>query len=170
MALGAAAALVGVAGGYVWLVTHILGAIQARDVAWSEERTEATVREREQAFVQAYERALPQRRELAEYLVATEDPTPLLTSIEALGQDAGVSLIVGSLVRDETSTDDRTMLRVVLSVRGTYDRVFRLVRLLETMPYAAILDRVALSVSKEDELWEGQVHLRVVAEPAALTH
>jgi len=111
------------------------------------------------------------REELAAYLVSTEDPIAFLTTLESLGRATGVELEVDSLsVENGTGTNDKTdstesQIRVVALVRGTWEAVYQFTALVERMPYAVTVAKVAFEQdNKTARQWKGQVHLHASAE------
>jgi hypothetical protein len=111
------------------------------------------------------------RAELAGYLVPDE-PIDFLNLLEKeLAQEAGVVLQVESLSKEDTGTGKLKKgevpkdphVQAVLLVEGQWENIYHFISLLETAPYALVVNRVNLS---EEELetgygWSGQIHMSV---------
>jgi ribosomal protein S15P/S13E len=110
------------------------------------------------------------RSELLTYIPNTNDPTPFLSVIESLGNDAGVELEVSSITEEVLSvgseskdgqSDTAPGVFVELRVEGGFAHLYHLLALLEHMPYATSIVHTALTKSSETSVWEGQVRLHV---------
>ncbi len=170
IAIGAGVLLIAVVGVYYVLLNNIQSLTQ--EVAAL--RTQATERLAQQKvrndvaqFLQSTE---ADRAELVTYVPRTNDPTPFLSTIESLGQDAGVVLEVSSLTESPTpsvinkNTPPPPILpsvEMVLGVEGSFEHLHHVLTLLEHMPYISSITQIGITRSLETNVWKGQIHLQV---------
>ena len=114
------------------------------------------------------------RDEILSYLLSIDNPTPFLSLVEGLAKDAGVIVSVESLTEEDRvnggdtkeTQEGSVVLRIALSVEGSWRGVHHLLYLFEHMPYIVILEKVALEEQENEGIvvWSGQVHMRVLAK------
>ena len=136
---------------------------------------EARARDAEEARALVEETAETSER-LRELLVPVGDPTAFLTMIETLASEQNVDMEVSVLTEqtlpsaparsgETTSKHSDRAVRIEVVVSGAWSDVYRLLALYELLPYATVLQRVALKESTEGPgIWVGQVHMLVQAK------
>ncbi len=148
-----------------------------------ENRTEVLIAQEEQLIRDARKREADtartlveetqfQREELTNYFVNTEEEEVIvfLDSLESLGPMVGAEYVtetVGVAEGDRESTDSIpvTGVRSVALVSGSWAQLYQLITLIEHMPYALTITKVALEQSDDDpRFWEGQLHVHVQAK------
>lgn len=89
-----------------------------------------------------------------DYFIAGGSTIKLLETIESLGQKAGVKLAMGQ------AGENVTELKLNLSTEGSYSSTLKFLQSLETLPYAAKVDR--LELRKGEKLWQSVFILRIL--------
>lgn len=152
--------------GYVFFLKHIYS---LQDELVEIKASLAVVDEQEeskQEIVSLLSKTEDQREEILQYFVSIEDPTPFLELIESFAEDTGAGIEVETLSVAEVSDKTNTSLtekhvEVVLLVEGTWESLFHLISLLETMPYVATISETAFSIdhTASSSVWRGQIEL-----------
>ncbi len=110
-----------------------------------------------------------ERRELEAHLLRRDDPTPFLTLLEGLGNTAGVTVEVSSLT-EVTEPEGKEIafgglgsprVTATVEIEGGFAQLYHFLRLVELMPYALTIERVALERNSEDQNWSGILSLTI---------
>lgn len=161
---------------YVFVFRGVL-AMQEELVVAKTERLEREARARDADEARALvEETQTTSERLRELLVPVGDPTAFLSMIETLARENGVDMEVTVLTEqtdtepqvssgEGTSQDPDRVVRVEFVVSGSWNNIYTLLALYELLPYATVLQRVALKESTEGPgIWVGQVHMLVQAK------
>lgn len=104
-----------------------------------------------------------ERNELEAQLLAREDPGTFLELLENLAREAGVMLEVTSLSEEGPRPGVEApyggvgspAVQAVFAIDGSFAQTNHFIAMVEVMPYAVTLDRVALERSKTGGAWSG---------------
>jgi len=104
-----------------------------------------------------------ERAELRQYIVGYDDITGFLALIENLGwpHNANVSTAALTVVEGDGLTDE---LRLSVKASGSYDAVFSVLSLLETLPYKSYVSNVVIErkeIVDQSSKWEGTFSITV---------
>lgn len=102
--------------------------IQTAQEKW---QTEATRRENIKALVNSVELIKTERTLLDTHFVQSSDVVPFLDKIEKLAKDVGVNAEVISV---DVAKDNLSLL-VQMSIKGSFETIYKLILLLENSPY-----------------------------------
>ena len=135
-------------------------AIEARDEAYHLSQN----LERMQALVEG---TRSDRAQLEAYRLPIKDPTAFLQLSEDVARELGVELQVESFELESYGENEQQRVRAVYEVVGDWSAMFSLLELYEHMPYASVIDHVAIKEVRDVEVgtvsWKGQVRMWVVA-------
>lgn len=110
------------------------------------------------------------RNKLSEYFVTKTNPVAFIEQIEKIGKNAGVDLVV-STVSD--TTKDNGGIQLSFSATGSFSSVYRLIALVESMPYKVTLRKADVQMSGDQKdasgTWKGNftVMLESFVAPSA---
>lgn len=91
----------------------------------------------------------------------TDEETPaLLSSIEGLASLAGTEIIIVNIT-DRSESDGG--LSILLSAEGSFENVFRTIRLLENLPYAVSFSRASISRLSESDEWVADLDFSILS-------
>jgi Tfp pilus assembly protein PilO len=94
-----------------------------------------------------------ERAGLEDRILADEEVIDFLALIEAIGREQGVVLVTSSLnVQPVNATFETLVVR--MEVEGAYTQVLRVLKLMENLPYQAIVNTVQLNVV-DGSTWKG---------------
>jgi hypothetical protein len=161
---------------YVFVFRGVL-AMQEELASAKVERLEREVRARDAEEARSLvEQTLGTSERLRDLLVPVGDPTAFLSMIETLAGEQGVDMEVSVLTEQAgtnaversggtTPQHSNRAVRVEFMVSGAWSDVYALLALYELLPYATVLQHVALKESTEGPgIWVGQVHMLVQAK------
>lgn len=112
-------------------------------------------------LVKTVESSKADRTELDSIILTEEGVIDLLTLIESLGVEQGVSLKTSTLTVSPVG-DLFEALTVTVSVEGSYSAVMHITKLLETLPYQSSVPKVFLQqVEDAASQWQGTIEVRV---------
>lgn len=99
------------------------------------------------------------RAQLAKYILPNENVIEFVSLLEKIAKEQGVAFETKGL---ETYPVDDWFeeLEVTASIKGSFDAVIRMLRILETIPTQSSLTSVSLTRGG-DSIWEASVQLRV---------
>jgi hypothetical protein len=155
--------------GYVYFFKHITALNTELHEVNKELATLDILEENKQSTITLLADTEADREELQKHFVPTEDPTPFLESIENIARITNVELEVDALRVEApsgaVSMESQKEIRTTLSVSGTWDNLFWLLALLETMPYTSTITNTTISLKEGTGLtkWGGQIQLRSIA-------
>ncbi len=86
------------------------------------------------------------REELDKHFVTSDDIVPFIQYIESLDTLSGGVLEIDAV--DIATLSEKPVLSVSLNMSGTYSQVYRLLRMLEEMPYEISLSSLTLNVTE----------------------
>lgn len=155
-------------GAYSWLDTMRAQVHGIRDEL---EQTRSN-KDRDSQLRDMLAKTVEDRAYLTAHLLNSSEPSVFLDQIESLKQTSGASLTVESIT-EVANTALRTgapheqgvsFVRVVLTVSGVWNHVYHLIQLLETVPYAMLVDQITLEQGDDDvNEWSGHIELLVAA-------
>lgn len=91
----------------------------------------------------------------------TDEETPaLLSSIEGLTSLAGTEITIVNIT-DRSESDGG--LSILLSAEGSFENVFRTIRLLENLPYAVSFSRASISRLSESDEWVADLDFSILS-------
>lgn len=91
----------------------------------------------------------------------SEEETPaFLNSLEDLGSISGTDV---SIVNISDLSESDSGLSILLSIDGTFENVFRTIRLIENSSYAVDFRRIYLSRNEEAGLWRADIDVRILS-------
>ena len=94
-----------------------------------------------------------ERDGLDEHFIRDDTIVPFLDMIEKIGKDAGVSFEVTSVTTtDKEEGDEFESLHLVITAEGKWENVYRLLSLIETVPYSVVIGKMSLD-RREGALW-----------------
>jgi hypothetical protein len=131
-----------------------------------EERVRAAEVEMQTRALQALEATVAasqsDREKLEGYILSENATIDFVERVERIAKEEGVALLTNSL--SEASIDDSfDELTAGVTVTGPFDRVMRMLRILETLPEQSWIREVVLTKSEEagENFWSAQITLRV---------
>jgi hypothetical protein len=157
-------------GAYYFLHTATLGNHMKIATLREENASIASTEEAVRSMKNLVKDTKDERQELESQLLARTDPTPFLGLLEDLAQDTGVQVEVSSLT--EATLDHASVeplhggvglppVRAVLEVDGAFAQVHHFITLLELIPYALSLERVAVERSQEGAGWSAVIMMSI---------
>ncbi len=97
----------------------------------------------------------------SEDIWVTDEETPsLLSSIEGLGSITNTEITIVNIV-DRSDSD--LGLSILISVEGSFENVFRTIRLLENMPYATSFSRISISRVSDSDVWVADLDFSILS-------
>jgi len=108
-----------------------------------------------------------ERSKLDSLLLADNEIVPFLEHIEGIGEIADVTLDVKTVdvIGSEEKQDVYEWLKISVTADGSWIEVYHFLSLLEHIPLALVVDRVDLTVLKEEDkstnMWDGRFDFRV---------
>lgn len=150
---------------YVWLFFYIKSlneksSILRGDIAVSNgEKTQ--VLSTKSALVSTEE----ERVKLSDYFINQNQVVYLIERLESLGKTSGTSLNLTSI---DTDKKQKNLLRFSLKINGSFENIYYLLSLLESLPYEMNITR--FSVNKSDDLstkqksvWDSEVSVELLS-------
>lgn len=133
-------------------------------VALEDKTLQALSQEEERALARVleerYTKVLPQLGEIRKFMAGSTDNQSLafIESIEIIARHVGVPLTITYAA----AADDMVF---VIKAGGAFDRLYRLVSLVETSPYPVVVEALDMQVSGEGKLrtWSLESTLRLIA-------
>ena len=101
-----------------------------------------------------------ERKTLEKYVLTEEKTITFLSEIEKIGVEQGVTLITNSLKVVE-NPDTYNQLTVNFSVEGDEKLVFRMMQILESVPYHSEISTLVLTLDTEEGLTTMNIELSV---------
>ena len=108
----------------------------------------------EKKFVELNELVLATESErdfLTDYILSESDTISFLAEIERIGSEQGVALSTNSLKATE-NLNAPNELEVIFSIVGSKDLVFRMLTILESLPYENEVSYLTLAVGEETKM------------------
>ncbi|OHA32005.1 MAG: hypothetical protein A2928_00225 [Candidatus Taylorbacteria bacterium RIFCSPLOWO2_01_FULL_45_15b] len=103
-----------------------------------------------------------EREKIETYFVSDGTVVPFIESIEALRTISGISTKISTLAVETPESGDVEYLHVVIDVDGSWDGVYRFVSLVEKLPHAIRIEKVAFDKTLgENSVWRSNISLRV---------
>lgn len=99
-----------------------------------------------------------ERNKISEYFVTKTNAVTFIEQIEKVGKNAGVDLTVNS-VSDEAK--DAGAIQLSFSAAGSFPDIYRLVALVESMPYKVTLKKANISRAGDQTLWKGDFTVKM---------
>lgn len=101
---------------------------------------------------------------LQSYFVPETGVVAFIGHLETQGQTLGATVNVLSVATDNTSV--QPVLRLALTIRGTFDAVMRAVGAIEYAPYDLFISRISLEHDAKNK-WHADLNLQVGSVPAS---
>lgn len=141
----------------VWYIKHLEADVRAQATQLALETTQERSMRSLSGFLA--ELSLDEGR-LSSFFVAPEDAVGLIEQMEELGDlvNAPVSISGVHIEGENTETGEGTMV-MNISAEGAWTEVTRLLALLDTFPFASLVDNVTLTRGARSEEESGQVWL-----------
>jgi hypothetical protein len=96
-----------------------------------------------------------EKDKISSYIVQGGDSVSFITNMENLASSQGVQYATDKIETKNTpdlDTSNKELLSVTFSVQGNWSAVYKFLRLVESMPYAFILERVTLTTDKSGSM------------------
>jgi hypothetical protein len=116
------------------------------------------------ASVRTMLRDIKNERQQLESLTEGLDPVEVIRLIENIGLSAGVSTSVSAVNPGGVLAEDPSLSSfvIVVNARGTFERLFHFVTLMETASYSGLIEQVKFE--KLESEWSASLNLRIFAE------
>lgn len=94
---------------------------------------------------------------------ASDDILSVVERIESLGEIARADLVIGNAAPIESESESSVQaVSVTVRLEGSFARVVHALALLDTLPYAVVLDTLELEHSEQEaSVWRASVRLRI---------
>ena len=113
-------------------------------------------------LTQTLEETKHEREIIKDSILKEENIIDLLTLIESLGKEQGVSVITNSLNVTPINATFETLV-VTVGVEGSYGAVLHILELFEALPYQSTINKVQITHTEEGiSTWKGLFEIRVV--------
>lgn len=98
--------------------------------------------EENKILTDAIDRLKKEKETISAIFLKEEDFVRLIKSLESAGEASGVSLKINSI--SPTDIDKKTNPQVSFTAKGSFERIFRYMNMLENIPYLTTIENVAL--------------------------
>lgn len=114
-------------------------------------------------LTQTLEETKYEREVIKNSILKEENIIDLLTLIESLGKEQGVSVVTNSLNVTPINATFETLV-VTVGVEGSYESVLHILELFETLPYQSTVNKVQITHTEGEGLttWKGSFEIRVI--------
>jgi hypothetical protein len=114
--------------------------------------------------VRALLRDIADERTEIENITKGLDPVEIIRLVEEAGTIAKVSITVAAVTPGAGVLEDSSLTSylIVMNTKGSFDGVYHLIELLETLPIPSGLEYVR--VDKKEKTWEAEIHIRVFTQ------
>jgi len=162
---------------YAWYYSHLGNEHMELETARLEQAKLHAIEAKKDARALLLSKTQADREELDTFMLSRDDPNALLDLVEQLGTDVGVTVTVDTLKEEGGVSEEEEQgtavgteevsvnasIRMLLTIEGPWDGVFHVLSMLESLPYVALVDQVAI---EEDGagIWKGQVQMRVLMQ------
>ncbi len=109
-------------------------------------------KEKIQGLLRALEDTEKEREKLSEYFAAKTSAVAFIEQIEKLGKNAGVDLSVSSV---SDGAKGGGAIELAFSATGSFSDMYRLIALIESIPYKVMLKKVDIQRMNDSGAWKG---------------
>jgi hypothetical protein len=138
--------------GYLFFMTN--AKTEKTTALYLASRQAASDKEKIHALERMLKETEKERARLSEYFVTKTNAVTFIEQIEKIGKNADVDLTVNSVSGE---TKDSGAIALNFSATGSFSALYRLIALVESMPYKATLKKTDMQRSdqKEKAAWKG---------------